>query len=414
MKEPGTQFEGPRRIRRHERSDGTKLFELCFGHPLASDQVEDVDIEEEHSASQDEGWIVMLPVEGPYQGKPVSQIGIDHHQVQFSGCRLQVGSIGGVSTHPDFRGLGLAGRVLTHCTQLLKEEGARLMLISGMRGLYTRTGNVPAMRFHFFQLLAGSSPHSTHLPEVILRPYTPADLSVCARIYQSEAVGYLRSLEDYPASFSSGTAWIVEMDALPAAYLLLHVPWEHRDGPERRVREVFEYAGSRLALAAGFARLLDEESALPDFPPLSELRLSVPWQDTDLVSLLQPTKTAASLETLGGHTMRLINFHALQADLEPYITARLPLRLRSGLRFEQSGPLLVDPDLGPHSADRCAISWENHRLELGTADMTRLVFGDWDTSEFPPLSSLPIGSPLLKIIEALFPLPSFQPGLNFR
>ena len=60
MKEPGTQFEGPRRIRRHERSGGTKLFELCFGHPLVQEDEEESVVEEEYSASQDEGWIVSV------------------------------------------------------------------------------------------------------------------------------------------------------------------------------------------------------------------------------------------------------------------------------------------------------------------------------------------------------------------
>ena len=409
MRKSDLQFEGPRRIRKQERMDGYNLFELCFGHKITSNAEAEEDV-----SDQDKGWIVMLPAEGPFQGKPVSQIGIDQHQVQFSGCRLQIGSIGGVSTHPDFRGLGLAGRILEYCAGKLKTGGARLMLISGMRGLYTRTGNVPAMRFQYFQLQAGSSFQPSRLPEVTLRPFTQSDQAVCARIYQSEAVGYQRKLEDYPDSFSPGTAWIVEMDAVPTAYLLLHVPWEYRGDSQCPVREIYEFAGSRLALLAGFSHLLKGEAALPGLPSFNELRLAVPWQDADLVRLLQPLKTAGNLDTLGGHTMRLIDFPALRADLEPYIAARLPLRLRSGLLFEQTGPYLVDPDLGPDTGDRCAISCESHRLELNTADMTRLVFGDWKTSDILPPSVLPADSSLKEVIESLFPLPSFQPGLNFR
>ena len=409
MRDPGVQFEGPRRIYRHERQAGYRLFELCFGHTLDPDAKT-----EDDPPSQDSGWIVMVPISGPHKDEPVSQIGIDYHPLQFSGCRLRIGSIGGVSTHPDFRGLGLAGRILDNCAQELKAGGARLMLISGMRGLYTRTGNVPAMRFHSFQIQSGHSSNTALFPKVTLRPLTTSDRFACARIYQSEPVGYLRHLEAYPEFDASGHALLVELDASPAAYLLLHVPWEHREGPDQLVREVYEYAGSRLALAAGIHALLDDTQPLPGIPALRELRLFVPWQDADLIYLLHPLVNQQSLDTLPGHTLRILDFPGLQSDLEPYISARLPSHLRQSLRFEQSGPLLVDPDLGSRSPDICAITWESHRLQLSTAQMTRLVFGDWESGSNSALSSLPQDSPLHQIVTALFPLPSFIPGLNFR
>ncbi len=79
-----------------------------------------------------------------HQGVPVSKIGIYHSRVSVYGSHLRVGSIGGVCTHPDYRGLGLATRLLDYCTRKLTDEGARLMLISGVRGLYTRAGCVTA------------------------------------------------------------------------------------------------------------------------------------------------------------------------------------------------------------------------------------------------------------------------------
>jgi len=401
-------FEGPRPIRKHERVDGYKLFEICFGHPISSNEDEF-----DHPSAQDKGWQVMLPASGSFKGKPVSQISTDLHQIKFNDCHLRIGSIGGVSTHPDFRGLGLAGKILSSCASQLKEQGSQLMLVSGMRGLYTRTGNVPAMRFYHFRL-NDSSVRSAYLPQVTLRPLNAADMPACARIYQSEAVSYVRKLNEYPASFSPGRAWIVEIDAVPVAYLLLYVPWEHRNGPEQGVREVLEYAGSRLALTAALSQILAGTTIQPQLPQLNELRLSVPWQDLDLIQLLQPLAASSSQETLLGHTMRLINFPAVLDNLEPYIAARLPQETAGKLHFEQSGPLLVDPDLGERSGDFCAIQWEKHRLELSTGDMTRLVFGDWDFSKTPQNLSLPTGSPLIEIVKALFPLPSFQPGLNFR
>jgi GNAT superfamily N-acetyltransferase len=396
-------FDGPRRIRPDERQDGYRLFELCFGHNISSG-LDDTD-----SRAGDGGWYVMLPTSGSFLGKPVSQINISHSQVSFSGCRLKIGSIGGVCTHPDFRNLGLAGQILEHCAHQLKQEGAQVMLISGGRGLYTRTGNVPAMRFFHFQLLSECYSKSPFLPKVTLRPFDSGVTADFARIYQSEAVGYVRSLAEYPDYFSIGRTWLVEVDSSPLAYLVLQQPWEHRDGQDHGVREVWEYAGGRLALAAGLAQLLDGtgDSTLPHF---KELRLAVPWQDFDLVHCMQALGQCGEPGSLPGHTLRLIDFPALRQDLEPYIAARLPDRLLRGLRFEQSGPLLVNPDLGDRTGDRCAIVCDNQRLEMSTAGMTRLVFGDWES----PVETWAVGSDLVEVVNSLFPLPSFQPGLNYR
>jgi hypothetical protein len=163
-----------------------------------------------------------------------------------------------------------------------------------------------------------------------------------------------------------------------------------------------------LALASGISQLLTNDNNLAAGTSIRELRFPVSWQDVELGALLNALGGESSREPLLGHTMRLIDFPGLHQDLEAYIGARLPEDLSAGLRFEQVGPLLVDPDLGDRTGDLCAIDWNDNRLELSTAKMTQLVMGNWD------FDIGDIGSPIDEIVEALFPLPSFIPGINYR
>ena len=89
------------------------------------------------------------------------------------------------------------------------------------------------------------------------------------------------------------------------------------------------------------------------------------------------------------------------------LQARLDKNLLRGLRFEQSGPLL-----GGIGNDRYAITRGTERLELDGAQMTRLVMGSTDVEA----ASLPVptSGALREAISALFPLPSFLPGLNYH
>ena len=191
---------------------------------------------------------------------------------------------------------------------------------------------------------------------------------------------------------------MIESDGQPVAYLFLTIPWEHWPRRDTGVRDVFEYAGSRLALVQGLSQVMARLG-------LKELRLPVPWQDVDLRRLLRRWAAAPIGLPLIGHTMRVVNFPGLMADLEPYVRARLPARQRHGLRFEQEG-------------DRYTIARREKRIELDGGEMTRLVMGlpaemasgSGDASGTTSSSAGPLG----RIVSALFPLPSFAPGLNYR
>jgi len=398
------EWDGPRLIRRDDLPASHRLRGLCF--PGFVEEVGDEDLLASYAPPRRGGVHVIC-----HRGVPVSQIDITHSQVSIYGSRLRVASIGGVCTHPDYRGLALATRLLEYCVRKLTDEGARLLLISGMRGLYTRAGCVTAQDFEYVVLNPGQL-HSA-ADRLSLRPATASDVSLCARLYQAETVHFVRRVEGFTAHFCQlerfprAEDWIVRVAGRPVAYMFLSVPWECYHAEEAGVREVFEYAGSRVALVGGLAEVMAHLE-------LRELRLYVPWQDVDFLQLLRRQGVTENRIPLIGHTMRIVNLPGLMSDLQPYVRARLTASLRRGLRFEQEGTVLSEasPELGRSvEGDRCAIVRGQERLELDGPAMTRLVLGA--PEEMRP--NVPVGPGALgEIILALFPLPSFLPGLNFR
>ena len=164
------------------------------------------------------------------------------------------------------------------------------------------------------------------------------------------------------------------------------------------IRHVGEYAGSRLALADALDRIVTTSA-------IKELTWPVAWQDMEMIQLLEDSGYHGTAMPLYGHTLRIINFPGFMNELRPILRARLDKNLLRGLRFEQSGPLL-----GGLGADRYSITRGSDRLELDGASMTHLIMGNAD------IEAEPINPPgaLAEVIPALFPLPSFLPGLNYR
>ncbi len=413
-------LDGPRLLRREELVASRRLDALCF--PEFAGEAEQADGlhlgetasacgESAHTPPRRGGMQVIC-----HQGEPVSQIGIWHSQVSVYGSPLRVASIGSVCTHPDYRGLGLATRLLDHCARQLTAEGARLMLVSGDRELYRRAGCVASQEFEHVVLKPGQV--DLRVDGLALRPATESDASLCSRLYQTEPVRFVRCVEVFtrhfcqPEEFPQAEDWIVELRGRPVAYLFLSFPWENLREPDSGVREVYEYAGSRVALAGALAEVMARLD-------LRGLRMFVPWQDADFLRLLHERGVAGVRLPLPEHTMRIVNLPGLMSDLRDYVEACFDARLWRGLRFEQEG-------------DRFRAVLGRERLELDGGEITRLVMGAPADGRSRPqtvginvrgrtvnvrgrtINVRSVSGTLGEIIPALFPLPSFLPGLNFR
>lgn len=389
-------FEGPRQVQREEALDSLRLSCLCFNIP----EIENKESSGNYAPPKRGGTYAFL-----YEGRPVSQIGIWHDRIKMYDGTIRTGSIGNVCTHPDFRGHGLANRLMAHCAQQMHKEGARLMLISGDRGLYTRMGNVLHGRFVYFSIEPKQGNQGGHRStDIVIRKAVPADALLFSRLYEAEPVHYIRRKSEFMPALENpigniylhAGAWMIERSGQALAYLFLGVPYGL--DPDAGIRHVSEYAGSRLALAEALPSIVETGN-------LREIHCPVAWQDFELIHLLQKNGYDGKLAPLNGHTLRILNFPGFMKDLRPVLQVRLDNKLLRGLRFEQKGPLL-----GGTGMDRYTIIRGSERLELDGAAMTYLVMGNADAQA----EVVPASGSLAEVIAALFPLPSFLPGLNYR
>jgi ribosomal protein S18 acetylase RimI-like enzyme len=385
------ELEGPRLIRREELVAANRMEWLRFERAIPL--VDPAALLAGYREAPRGGSYVLA-----HGGVPVSQVKLFHSRVRIHGSLLRTASIGDVCTQPDYQGVGAATRLLHHGFAQLRREGARLVVISGERGLYTRLGCTQAGRYAQAMLQPGML--GPAFRPVSVRPSMESDAGLFARLYATEPVGFQRGVEyiaghlGNPRVYWHAENWIVEAAGKPVGYLLLGVPWEYRQDPSVGIRELMEYAGDRTAIAAALGEVFAHN--------IGRLRLVIPWQDADLIVLLEEMGVHFDYSTLPDHTMRIIDLPGLMADLRAYAAARLPRVLRRGLRFEQTGSLL-----GSEGDDRYVIARGAERLEMDGAAMTRLVLGD--SSEPASLSGV-VG----EAASLLFPLPSFLPGINFR
>ncbi len=167
-----------------------RLFKICFGGPEIINEQEVLD---SYVAPKKGGSYVLN-----YQGQMVSHIGFSHDQIKMYDGTIRVASIGGVGTHPDYRDKGVASYLLGFCTRKLVQEGARLMLISGAHGIYTRLGNVFHGRFINYSINPGQNSSCLLTPtDLVVRRMTKADHLTASRLYQAEPAQFIRRYSDY-------------------------------------------------------------------------------------------------------------------------------------------------------------------------------------------------------------------------
>jgi len=316
-------------------------------------------------------------------GRLVSHIRIAYNTILLYGCRVKIASIGGVCTHPDYRGQRIATILLDHCITEGARAGASLLLISGGRGLYRRAHAVDAGP----TLEARLTPTSVEptSPPLTVRRGTPEDWFACASLYQSEPVRFVRRADFFRHAFehSHRETWVIDSNGSPAAYVVLSRHWG--TSPENRRRIAAEYAGSRAALA-------DALPALFEVGGYEQIEFAVPTHDRELAGIFARLGLGLRPGTLEDHTIRVLDVHRLMRRLGPYVAARLPRLQARRLSFVQE-------------EDGCIFRLGDEDVGLSQAKSAALVLGGPKAPKVP--------GELGRVLASLFPVPFPMPGMNY-
>jgi len=326
-------------------------------------------------------------------GRPVSHLGISKKEIIIYGCKIKIGSIGAVCTHPEYRKRGFASLLLEDSIKKMDADGIDIMLVSGGRNLYERASCVEAGRVHKFRI-SRSDLKSFNTQKVEVFPYQERNLKNIVEVYQKEAVRFLRPLEDSKRILTTGAAMNKEAEILTIykdkeflGYLAIQIPKEKKG--EARISQVVEYSGIREAI-------IDAVGCVFERYTLQELTFNVPFHDSEFIYLLNRKNLTSLTESIPG-LIKIINFPRLMHRLGPYIEERLGRKKIDSVKFEQQD-------------NRFSINISGEQFNTDARRLTQIVLGRYDKKE---KEIIPKEGEIGRVLVDIFPLPFVWPGLNY-
>lgn len=267
-------------------------------------------------------------------GKLVSFMGMVPVGIQVGRNKsLRAYSIGAVCTDPAFRWQGLASKLLTACRQHARQSGASLMFISGDRSLYTRGGSVLYGSANKITIEKGTaSQHHTN-PSAAwnYRDMVPEDIFILHQLLTNKSSAFQWGISDLQQSIGTSAYATLnkKVQRIRIAYtglneiaaaIILMLPGENTPIQDQQTGQVLEWAGDP---SAAYELMYNAISKYQ----LSSLSAFLPWQDIELIELLQKDH-ARSEKIHNAGTVLIVDEEALiqQAGLdqaasgEPYIT----------------------------------------------------------------------------------------------
>jgi len=369
--------DGPRLVRRQEVNELSELLCAVFGFDQYYDK-----------AAFTRGLLRPVHLRGAVviaeDGRPVSHIFHAIGSISVYGCCFKVASLGGVCTDPAYRNRGYAGRILEESLAKMTAQGARILIVSGNRGLYQRNHCVPAGDALEARVFRETFPRGDS--NLTIRRFAADDWPLLSPLNDAEPVRFVRTADFFSKccfwwDISQPELWVISHQDTPLAYLSLLRPWRDEKKPTRAVGD---YAGCRAAMIEALPLIFETGN-------ISEINLRYLRQDNELAYQVSSRGIRAKAAMLWG-THRVLNLPGLMKDLRPYLSALLTSRDVRQLSFEQR-------------EDRCALSLGSQQLELTLSEAAALVLG----GPKAPQAEGELGGAL----SAIFPIPFPMPGFNY-
>jgi GNAT superfamily N-acetyltransferase len=329
---------------------------------------------------------------GFLDGKLVSFIGVVPSVVRIGPARVTCLSIGGVCTHPEYRGQGFADRLLQAVLAHAEQAGAALLLVSGDRSLYARANCFPYGSFRRYTVdrrLADSIIRRGGRNDPPIREYAPADLLKLQAVAAERFCAFQQSVWDLALLIraeSMGTVTkhayrvlVAEQDKTFAGFAVIGVPYPQTAGEPF----VCEWAGDGRTAASLFAHAVVRYK-------LDRLSVHAAPHEQALAQALAPTEPEC---VRNGGTIRVVSPERLLRQLAPYLE-RIDAETASRLQFAgtPSGEVVV--------------SLSGMRERIDPRAFNSLLF---DVSPLVPADREPFRS-----LRGLFPIPfPYAYGLNY-
>lgn len=332
----------------------------------------------------------------------VSVVAMTYREIVLLGTRHLACCFGGVCTDPDYRRKQLATRLLIDAKEKAIRDGADIVLISGRIGIYVRQGYVHVGDYSICTVSRNRLPSGAGEADLkyLVRPPTPEDLPTLFQMHQAEPVRFVRTPDEVMRCVTrtrvlngQGETLVVcrEGAAKPVAYLTCFFARSRGQQKEPNAIQIVELAGSRWAILHVLPLLLERCG-------LESLELRYGGWDEELTAMVQGYGWPAQPFGFRG-TVGIINpacFWDACADL---FRERLGSERFRQLRFSVDGAVTI------------GYGTEEVVLDDMTA-FTRLVL-EHPARRHELQLRLSAESGLRGVLDALFPLPVVNYGLNY-
>jgi hypothetical protein len=324
-------------------------------------------------------------------GKIVSHVGTTIRNALILGCHLRVGNIGAVGTYKEYRKRGFASACFDDACANALAQRVDFFLISGDRSLYRRAGcRRVGLDYEFTVLKEGAAAQRDAVDSVILERYGDEHLSAVKRLYENEAVRYLRPLEEWQRFLRHGKSthhgaelWLVRRSDAIVAYLALLVA---RPGEAAALEE---FAGDRVALLGALDKLMELKQ-------LNAIKLHVQSHDYALQALLAGSELKPQPVHASG-TQLIINFPQFMGRLHPLIEERVGTMESDKLSFRQYN-------------EKCVFAYEGETIvATDRGGAAQFVWGTREPQEWQWASE----DKGKEILQAVFPIPALVYGFSY-
>lgn len=321
-------------------------------------------------------------------GKPVALAGCVLRDLSLAGTKIRMGLVGSVCTLEEYRGQGMAGRIVEEVVARAMTRGAVAILVSGGRGLYKRMGCVDAGLWRTARV-----EKSCALPRLACdaAEWTARDIPKMLELYQAEPVRFERGAEEMGTLLEARSlyarparTWVCRVGGKLAAYVCTSGP---EQGNGEGVLKALEFAGSRCALLASLPAILDASRA-------GSVEIETSAADLEMETLAKAWNLPFAPRGFHG-TVKIVDRPGFFSAIEGHLSLRLSRAERAALAINCGA----------------AVTFRYEEAELSTAgdaDLAALVFGSVEHA--PPAAK---DGTLREILARVFPLPLPGYGLNF-
>lgn len=324
-------------------------------------------------------------------GHVVSHVGVYPRWMIIEGCRVDTASIGAVATSTEYRGRGLASRLMDSAIRQSVDEGRPLMPISGSRGLYKRIGAADCVKTVTYSINPCDAARLAD-PDLVVRDASPGDVPAMADLYRRHPVRNGRYLEDYRRAlqiqFGMNKPSVFKMiyrrgSDKPCAYMIAQ-----REEAGSFLARIGETAGDPWAILGAIQALV--ESDTPAAGQADALVLDVMPSDVPMHGILETAGLKGTPAVQG--TVLVTDPPRLVRDIEAYQAERLGPRTRLEVRVEKG--------MATFSVGKAAWS-------CPAENVSRVLLGSLGNP-----ASLPEAGPVADVLRQITPIPIAPYGLS--